>query len=102
MAIVDTSINPLPTSIPWNPDPLAAPQPTSVAEQHVVQSRGISMSDALRQQTELESRKAEEDSGAMIEARTWLRSRSTQKALLDLTVLVLDISKRLGSDNEKV
>ena len=100
MSIVDTSIPALPTSRPWNPDPMAAPQPTPVDVQHEAQRRGISMSDALRQKAELEARQIEEDSGAAAEAARWLRSRSTQRALLDLTTMVLSIQKRLD-DNAK-
>jgi hypothetical protein len=99
MRTISTAIPDCPTTRSFDPrDPTATVAPTTEV-QHAAQSRvGISMESALRQQADLLARKSEEESGATAEARTWLRSRSTQKALLDLTTMVLGISKRLGSN----
>jgi hypothetical protein len=97
--IVDTSINPLPTSRPFDPrDPMGTTAPATEV-QHVAQARGISMDAALRQQADLLARQAEEQSGATAEARTWLRSRSTTRALLDLTTIVLNLQKEALKNN---
>jgi hypothetical protein len=97
--IVDTRIPIGTTSRPYDPrDPMGTTAPATEV-QHAAASRGISMESALRQQADILARQAEEQSGATAEARTWLRSRSTTRALLDLTTIVLNLQKEALKNN---
>jgi hypothetical protein len=103
MRVVDTSIPALPSSRPLDIlSPGAVHQPTPVAPDLPRQlASAQQLAAALRQQADMDARQAGERSGATAEARTWLRSRSMQKAILDLTIMVLDIQKRLENNNGK-
>jgi hypothetical protein len=98
MRTTDTSINPLPTSRPFDisqPDGGMATAAPEVSTQHAAASRGITMEQALRQ-AEHHARREEAKHPAVLnetEAKDWLRSRSMLTALIEIVGRLIELEK---------
>ena len=92
MRTIDMSIPACPTVRQFDPrNPVDAAQPTAVSTQHIVQTRGISMEQALAQ-AEHHARREEAKHTTHVhevEAKDWLRSRKPHQAMAEIVARLI-------------